>query len=103
MYPDRFPGADDRRLRLCPGQEAVAEAETAMAQGRVIGVIGEAGSGKTALVSLARHPAWPRERVLNARPPAPQDVDAWLALWTPELGKDDTCAPAWPARPRPLG
>lgn len=26
-----------------------------------------------------------------ARPPAVDDVDSWLALWCPELGKDSTC------------
>ncbi|HEX7309274.1 hypothetical protein [Lentzea sp.] len=45
----------------------------------------------------------PRERLLNARPPSPDEVDGWLRLWTPELGKDDTCvvveAPALRHRP----
>jgi transcriptional regulator with AAA-type ATPase domain len=32
----------------------------------------------------------PRERILAASPPAPQDSEAWIGLWTPELGKPDT-------------
>ncbi|WP_143760816.1 hypothetical protein [Actinosynnema mirum] len=40
-----------------------------------------------------------------ARPPSVDDVDAWLALWSPELGKSSTCVvlsgmdrlPAWAA------
>jgi hypothetical protein len=41
--------------------------------------------------------------VLSARTPEPQDIDSWLALWSPELGKADTsvilgrveAVPAW--------
>lgn len=88
VYSDRTPEA----LPLSQGwQDALAEAETALARGSVLAVVGEPGAGKTALASLARRSVRPRERVLNARPPAPQDADAWLALWGPELGKEDTC------------
>lgn len=84
---------------------AVATAVEAMRQNRVVAVVGEPGAGKTALATLARRTVRPRERLLTARPPAPDDVDAWLRLWTPELGKDDTCVvvsdvdllPAWAA------
>ena len=46
-----------------------------------------------------------RERILAASPPAPQDSEAWIGLWTPELGKPDTgilvrdvdLLPAWVA------
>jgi transcriptional regulator of acetoin/glycerol metabolism len=104
VHSDPFPELDDAPLRLSRGwQDALAEAQTALARGRVIAVVGEPGAGKTALVSMARRGVMPWERVLNARPPAPQDVDAWLALWTPELGKESTCVivsgvdtlPAW--------
>ncbi|GHF65641.1 hypothetical protein FHX82_006091 [Amycolatopsis bartoniae] len=88
VYSDRLPEA---RLRLSRGwQDALTEAEEAVGRGRVVVVTGEPGVGKTVLASMARRTVRPRERVLNARPPAPRDADAWLALWAPELGKDDT-------------
>ncbi|NKQ51263.1 GAF domain-containing protein [Amycolatopsis sp. K13G38] len=104
VYSDRLPG---NALSLSRGwRDALSEAGTALAQGRVTCVVGEAGAGKTALVSLARRSAArTRERILNARPPSPQDAAAWLALWTPELAKENTCVvvsgvdelPAWAA------
>ncbi|MGC7097717.1 helix-turn-helix domain-containing protein [Amycolatopsis lurida] len=101
VYADRFPQADGGRL----WSDAVAEAHTALAAGRVVAVVGEPGAGKTALASMAHRRARPRERVLSARPPAPDDVRTWLTLWTPELEKNDTCVivsgvdglPAWAA------
>lgn len=94
--------ADACASRLWRG--AVAEAREAVG-GRTLAVVGEPGSGRTSLASLARRQVSARERVLNARPPAPEDVDSWLTLWTPELAKDDTCVivsgvealPAWGA------
>lgn len=85
--------------------DAVAEARTAMARGHLIAVVGEAGAGKAVLASLARRQIKPRERILCARPPMDGDISAWMALWTPELAKDDTCViaadvntlPAWAA------
>ncbi|GAB2748330.1 GAF domain-containing protein [Amycolatopsis magusensis] len=105
VYADRFEQADGGRCASRSWNAAVAEAHTALAAGRVVAVVGEPGAGKTALASLAHRQARPRERVLSARPPAPDDVDAWLTLWTPELEKDDTCVivsgvdklPAWAA------
>lgn len=88
---------------LTPGwRNAFAEAREAFERGLAVAVVGEQGTGKTALVSLARRELR-RERVLSARPPGPQDMDAWLELWSPELGKDRTCVivsgadrlPAW--------
>ncbi|WIX76530.1 helix-turn-helix domain-containing protein [Amycolatopsis carbonis] len=86
-------------------QHALLEAMDTMGRGRTVAVVGEPGAGKTALAALARRELHPRERVLNARPPAPDDVDAWLAMWSPEVGKADTCVivsgvdalPAWAA------
>lgn len=85
--------------------DAVEEARTTMAQGRLLAVVGEPGAGKAALASLARRRIKPRERILCARPPMADDIDTWLTLWAPELGKDDTCViaadvgalPAWAA------
>ncbi|MBK1783301.1 Fis family transcriptional regulator [Prauserella sp. ASG 168] len=104
VYADRFD--DDAARRLSPGwTAAVSEAIDALGQGRVVAVVGEPGAGKTALASLARRELRARQRVLSARCPAAEDVEAWLELWTPELGKDSTCVivsgvgglPAWAA------
>ncbi|MDO9377738.1 MAG: helix-turn-helix domain-containing protein [Nocardioidaceae bacterium] len=70
--------------------EAVAEAEAALRDGRVVAAVGERGSGRSTLLAQAQRRARPRHRILSASPPPPQDVDAWLALWTPELGKAAT-------------
>ncbi|MGI8311454.1 GAF domain-containing protein [Saccharopolyspora hattusasensis] len=103
VYADRFQQASPACSALSPAwTNAVAQARTAFQQGLRVAVVGEPGAGKTALVSLARREL-ARERVLRARPPAPEDIDAWLTLWTPELGKDNTCIivssvdalPAW--------
>ena len=48
---------------------------------------------------------FPRDRILSAGAPAPTDVQTWLGLWAPELGKDHTAVivrdvdmlPAWVA------
>lgn len=104
VRPDRFDPAEVPSLS--PGwSNALGEVGSALRRGRVVAVVGEAGAGKTALASAARRESCPRDRVLNARPPAPDDVDTWLTLWTPELGKDGTCVivsgvdtlPAWAA------
>ncbi|WP_190816345.1 helix-turn-helix domain-containing protein [Saccharopolyspora pogona] len=103
VYADRFQQASPTCSALSSTwTNAVAQARTAFQQGLRIAVVGEPGAGKTALVSLARREL-ARERMLSARPPAPEDIDAWLTLWTPELGKDNTCIivsgvdtlPAW--------
>jgi sigma-54 dependent transcriptional regulator, acetoin dehydrogenase operon transcriptional activator AcoR len=69
---------------------ALTEVEAALADDRVVGVVGEPGVGKTALLAAAHGDVRPHDRVLTARPPEPQDAESWLALWTPELGKENT-------------
>ncbi|MFD5007572.1 GAF domain-containing protein [Streptomyces mutabilis] len=106
VYADGTEGYDDAERPLSAAwRQCLGTARAALAEGRVVAVVGEPGAGRTALVSAARRPAAPRERVLSARPPAPDDIRAWLTLWTPELAKDDTCVivsrvdtlPAWAA------
>ncbi|MBP8536212.1 GAF domain-containing protein [Streptomyces sp. MK37H] len=106
VYADRYHQHGHAHQTLSPGwTDAVATARTASARGRVVAAVGEPGAGKAALVSTARRQNGARERLLSARPPAPGDVAAWLALWAPELGKDSTCVvvsgvdrlPAWAA------
>jgi transcriptional regulator of acetoin/glycerol metabolism len=85
--------------------DATAQAAAAMRDGRIVAAVGEEGSGRTTLLAQAMRQAFPRERILAARPPAPQDSEAWIGLWTPELGKPDTgilvrdvdALPAWVA------
>ncbi|GAB3360690.1 AAA-type ATPase lid domain-containing protein [Amycolatopsis echigonensis] len=101
MYSERL---DPPRLSAA-WQHPLVEAFEAMRQGRTVLVTGEPGAGKTALAALARRELRPRERLLNARPPAPDEVRQWLRVWEPELGKDETCVvvsgvdtlPAWAA------
>lgn len=69
---------------------ALAAVEAGLAGGRAVGVVGEPGVGKTALLAAAHNRVRPHDRVLTARPPEPQDAESWLALWTPELGKENT-------------
>ncbi|GAA4541323.1 helix-turn-helix domain-containing protein [Pseudonocardia xishanensis] len=69
---------------------ALAEVVAALRAGRTVGVVGEAGVGKTALLAAALRLVRRDHRILNARPPDPRDAESWLALWTPELAKDRT-------------
>lgn len=87
--------------RLAPGSgtltdlgpawsEALAQASASIAEGRIVAAVGEDGTGRTTLMAQALRHAYPRDRILAASPPAPQDSEAWIRLWTPELGKPDT-------------
>ena len=77
----------------------------ALGSGRIVAAVGEPGSGRATLLAQAERHLRPRDRILSARAPAPQDVDAWLSLWTPELAKSHTAVvvrdvdalPAWAA------
>ena len=84
-------------------REAVDAAARALAAGRLVAAVGEPGSGRATLLAQALRAARPRDRILSAALPAPQDVAAWLSLWTPEVGKPSTSViacdvdelPAW--------
>lgn len=97
------PGADPCKSRSW--QDSVRQVRRAFGQGRVAAIVGEPGAGKATLALTGRHLVRERERRLSARPPAPDEVDSWLAWWTPELAKADTCVvisatdtlPAWAA------
>lgn len=76
---------------LGPGwSDAVARARAAIADGRIVAAVGEEGAGRATSLAQAMRREYPRERILAASPPAPQDSEAWIGLWTPELGKPDT-------------
>ncbi|MCW2820199.1 MAG: Fis family transcriptional regulator, partial [Marmoricola sp.] len=51
---------------------------------------GEGGAGRTTLLAQAERLHRPRGRILAASPPYPQDVETWLSLWLPEVGKPHT-------------
>lgn len=67
--------------------------------------MGEPGTGRATLLAQAQRRTQPRDRILSASTPAPADVEAWLELWSPELGKPNTAVivrdvdalPAWAA------
>lgn len=70
--------------------DAVGEAVAALSAGRTVAAVGEPGSGRATLLAQAQRRMWPRDRILSVSAPAPHDVDVWLALWVPELGKPHT-------------
>lgn len=69
---------------------AVERAADAISRGRVVGAVGESGAGRATLLAQAMRRARPRDRILSVSAPDPEDVDAWLASWAPELGKEWT-------------
>ncbi|MEZ0166799.1 helix-turn-helix domain-containing protein [Kineococcus sp. LSe6-4] len=84
------PGSGTVHTLSTGWREALQRAETAVRAGRVVIAVGERGTGRSTLLAQAVRAVRPRDRILAASPPAPQDLDAWLALWAPELGKADT-------------
>ncbi len=86
------PGASSLTSLSAGWTDALDEAAEALRAGRVVAAVGEPGSGRATLASQAQRRIHPRDRVLCASSPAPHDVEAWLALWTPELGKARTGA-----------
>jgi hypothetical protein len=105
VVADRLPGPGPDPCPSRAWRNVVAAARDAVAAGRLLAVVGEPGAGKSAVATLARHGSRRGERVLLARPPEAADVEAWLALWAPELTARDTCVvvsgadalPAWAA------
>lgn len=69
---------------------AVGVAEQAMAAGSIVAAIGEPGAGRSTLLAQAARHTHPRDRILSASAPDAADVQTWLGLWTPELGKEHT-------------
>ncbi|GLP78659.1 AAA-type ATPase lid domain-containing protein [Mycobacterium antarcticum] len=69
---------------------AVGLAEQAMSAGSVVAAIGEPGAGRSTLLAQAARHTYPRDRILSASAPGASDVQTWLGLWTPELGKEHT-------------
>jgi transcriptional regulator of acetoin/glycerol metabolism len=99
------PGSGTLREMSAGWADAVALATRAAKDGRVVAAVGESGSGRATLLAQALRNARPRDRILSAAAPEPRDVESWLSLWTPELGKEHTAVivadvdllPAWAA------
>lgn len=90
LAPRPEPGAGTVTALSAAWTDAVAAAEAAVRAGRLTAAVGEPGSGRATLLAQALRRAHPRDRVLDVRPPAPEDVDAWLGLWAPEAAKPAT-------------
>jgi transcriptional regulator of acetoin/glycerol metabolism len=93
--------------RMSPAwTNALDQATHALAAGRVVAAVGEQGTGRATLLAQAMRQVHPGSRILSAAAPAPNDVEAWLSLWTPELAKPATAVivenvdllPAWAAQ-----
>ncbi len=69
---------------------AMAAAGRAMLSGHIVLAIGEGGVGRATLLGQAARQTYPRDRILSAGAPNPDDVQTWLGLWAPELGKAHT-------------
>ncbi|HEU4998331.1 MAG TPA: GAF domain-containing protein [Lapillicoccus sp.] len=97
------PGAGTLTALSAAWTDAVDEAATAMSAGRHVAAVGEPESGRSTLLAQAARRVWGRDRILSARAPRPTDVEAWMSLWSPELGKPHTVVlvgevdtlPAW--------
>ncbi|MBG6224076.1 transcriptional regulator of acetoin/glycerol metabolism [Arthrobacter sp. CAN_A2] len=100
------PAAGTLRALSSSWTGALDQATHALAAGRVVAAVGEHGAGRATLLAQAFRSSRPGARILSAAAPAPDDVDAWLSLWTPELAKADTAVivenidllPAWAAQ-----
>ncbi|GAW48692.1 MULTISPECIES: GAF domain-containing protein [unclassified Nocardioides] len=88
--PRLEPGAGTDVELSAAWVEALGLAVDGLAAGRVVAALGESGSGRSTLLAQAERRVRPRDRILAASAPAPQDVEAWLSLWTPELTKPHT-------------
>ena len=103
--PRLEPAAGTMRAMSAPWLSALEGATAAVARGEVVAALGERGSGRATLLGQALRQARPASRILCASVPAPEMVEEWLALWTPELSKPDTAIilenadflPAWAA------
>lgn len=84
------PSAGTLQTSSASWSDAMASATAAFTGDRVVAATGEPGSGRATLLGQAIRRARPGFRILSAAVPAPEDVGAWLALWTPELTKPHT-------------
>ncbi len=84
------PGSGTLGAMSTAWTDALHLAVLALEAGRVVAAVGEPGCGRATLLAQAMRRTRPHDRILSAATPAPDDVEAWLSLWTPELGKERT-------------
>lgn len=97
------PGSGSVHDLSAPWQRALAEAQRALASGRIVAAVGEPGAGKATLLAQAHRAVRPRDRILCASTPLPRDLGPWLALWSPELGKAHTAVVLGDVDALPIG
>ncbi len=103
--PRLEPGAGTLHSLSESWNAAVGRTERAFADGKVVAATGEPGAGRSTMLAQAARHIYPHDRILSASAPAPSDLETWLGLWTPELGKSHTAVvvrdvdmlPAWAA------
>ncbi|WP_101946306.1 helix-turn-helix domain-containing protein [Mycobacterium sp. 3519A] len=88
--PRPVPGSGSLQPLSDAWNSAVARAEEAMLAGSIVAAVGEPGSGRATLLAQAARHTYPRDRILSASAPGPSDIQTWLGLWAPELGKAHT-------------
>jgi sigma-54 dependent transcriptional regulator, acetoin dehydrogenase operon transcriptional activator AcoR len=88
--PRLEPGSGTLHALSDAWNAAVSRVEQAMAARQVVAAVGEPGAGRATLLAQAARHTYPRDRILSAGAPAPSDLQTWLGLWTPELGKSHT-------------
>ncbi|MDQ0260390.1 transcriptional regulator of acetoin/glycerol metabolism [Sinomonas atrocyanea] len=99
------PAPETLRAMSPAWADVAATAAGALAAGHAVAALGERGSGRATLLAQALRQAHPGTRILTVDVPAPAEVEAWLALWGPELAKAGTAVvlenagmlPAWAA------
>lgn len=90
QYARLEPGSGTLRQLSSNWTDAVDLATAAIRRGEAVAAVGEPGSGRATLLAQALRNARPRDRILSAVSPEPDDVPMWLSLWTPELSKPHT-------------
>lgn len=103
VEPRLEPGAGTLSSLSSAWTLALGHADAALAAGHVPVATGEPGSGRSTLLAQALRRRYPRHRILAAAPPAAQDMEAWLGLWRPELGKPHTAVLVRDVDVLPLG
>ena len=88
--PRLEPGSGNAALAVGGVERRRRTAEQGMRTGGIVAAVGEPGAGPGDRVGSGRASHYPRDRILSASAPAPTDVQTWLGLWGPELGKSHT-------------
>ena len=88
--PRLEPGAGTLRDLSHGWTSALHRVEASLAAGKIVAAVGEQGAGRATLVAQAQRRHRPSHRILATSAPSPDDMEPWLELWTPEVGKPHT-------------